>query len=39
MKKGNVISFLKDAFSVKFPATKIIPTAETEIRSIIQSLK
>jgi hypothetical protein len=33
------ISFLKDAFHVKFPAIKIIPTTETEIKSIIHSLK
>jgi hypothetical protein len=33
------ISFLKDAFPVKFPDIKIIPTTETEIKSIIHSLK
>jgi hypothetical protein len=26
------ISFLKDAFTVKFPAIKIIPTTETEVK-------
>jgi hypothetical protein len=33
------IQFLKDAFPVKFPAIRIIPTTETEINSIIHSLK
>jgi hypothetical protein len=33
------ISFLKDAFPVEFPAIKIIPTTETEIKSKIHSLK
>jgi hypothetical protein len=31
--------FLKDAFPVKFHGIKIIPTTETEIKCIIQSLK
>jgi hypothetical protein len=33
------ISFLKDAFPVKFPDIKIITTTETEIKSIMHSLK
>jgi hypothetical protein len=34
-----VISFLKKAFPRKFPGMKTIPTTETEIKSIIHSLK
>jgi hypothetical protein len=37
--REDAISFLKDGFPVKFPSIKIIPTTETEIKSIIQSLK
>jgi hypothetical protein len=37
--REDAISFLKDAFPVKFPGIKIIPTTETEIKSIIHSLK
>jgi hypothetical protein len=37
--KEDAISFLKDAFPVKLPGIKIIPTTETEIKSIIHSLK
>jgi hypothetical protein len=33
--KEDAISFLKDAFPVKFPDIKIIPTTESEIKSII----
>jgi len=33
------ISFLKDTFSSKFHAIKIIPTSEAAIKSIILSLK
>jgi hypothetical protein len=33
------ISFLKDAFPVKFSGIKIVPTTETEIKSTIHSLK
>jgi hypothetical protein len=36
---GDVISFLKKAFPRKFPGIKTIPTNETEIKSIIHSLK
>jgi hypothetical protein len=39
MEKEDAISFLKDALPVKFPDIKIIPTTETEINSIIYSLK
>jgi hypothetical protein len=39
MGKEDAISFLKDALPVKFPHIKIIPTTETEINSIIHSLK
>jgi hypothetical protein len=39
VRNENPISFLKDAFPIKFPAMKIIPTTETEIKSIIHSLK
>jgi hypothetical protein len=35
----SAISFLKDAYPVKFPDIKIIPTTETEIKSITRSLK
>jgi hypothetical protein len=37
--REGAISFLKDAISVTFPRIKIIPTIETEIKSIIHSLK
>jgi hypothetical protein len=37
--KEDAISFLKDAFPVKFPGIEIIPTTETEIKNIIHSLK
>jgi hypothetical protein len=37
--REDAISFLKDAFPIKFPVLKIIPTTETEIKSIIHSLK
>jgi hypothetical protein len=37
--REDAISFLKDAFPVKFLGIKIIPTTETEIKSIIHSLK
>jgi hypothetical protein len=36
--REDAISFLKDAFPVKFPGIKIIPTTETEIKCIIHSL-
>jgi hypothetical protein len=39
MGKDGAISFLKDAFPVKFPGIKIIPTTETEVKSIIHFLK
>jgi hypothetical protein len=39
MGKEDTISFLKDAFPVKFPDIKIIPTTETEIKIIIHPLK
>jgi hypothetical protein len=39
MGKEDAISFLKDAFPVKFPDMKILPTTETEIKGIIHSLK
>jgi hypothetical protein len=35
----NVISFLRRAFLRRFPDIKIISTAETEIKTIIHSLK
>jgi hypothetical protein len=37
--RGDTISFLEDAFPRKFPGIKTIPTTETEIKSIIHSLK
>jgi hypothetical protein len=37
--RGNAISFLKEAFPRKFPGNKTIPTTESEVRSIIHSLK
>jgi hypothetical protein len=37
--RGDAISFLKNAFPRKFSDFKIIPTAETEIKSVIHSLK
>jgi hypothetical protein len=37
--KDDAISFLKNAFPRKFPGIKTIPTTETEIKSIIHSLK
>jgi hypothetical protein len=37
--RGDVISFLKNAFPRKFPGIKTIPTTETEIKNIIHSLK
>jgi hypothetical protein len=39
MRNDDAISFLKHAFPVKFPDIKIIPTTETEIKSIIHSFK
>jgi hypothetical protein len=36
---GDAISFLIRAFPRKFPGSKTISTTETEIKSIIQSLK
>jgi hypothetical protein len=39
MRKEDVISFLKDAFHLKFTGIKIIPTTENAIKSIIHSLK
>jgi hypothetical protein len=36
---ADAISFLKSAFSRKFPGIKTIPTTEAEIKSIIHSLK
>jgi hypothetical protein len=35
----DVISFLKNAFPRKFPGIKTISTTETEMKSIIHSLK
>jgi hypothetical protein len=37
--RGDAISFLKGAFSRTFPGINTIPTTETEIRSIMHSLK
>jgi hypothetical protein len=37
--RGDAISFLKQAFPRKFPGIKTISTTETEIKSIIHSLK
>jgi hypothetical protein len=37
--RGDAISFLEDSFPTKFPGIKIIPTTETQIKSIIHSLK
>jgi hypothetical protein len=37
--REDAVSFLKAAFPVKFPGIKIIPTTETEMKSIIHSLK
>jgi hypothetical protein len=37
--RGDAISFLKQAFPRKFPGIKIILTTETEIKSIIHSLR
>jgi hypothetical protein len=39
MRNEDAVSFLKYAFPVKFPDMKIIPTSESEIKSIIHSLK
>jgi Notch-like protein len=39
VRREAAISFLKNAFPVKFPGIKIIPTTKTEIKSIIQSPK
>jgi hypothetical protein len=39
MGREGAISFLRDSFPVKFPGIKIIPTTETEITSVIHSLK
>jgi hypothetical protein len=36
--KGDVISFLKEAFHRKFPCIKTIATTETEIKGITHSL-
>jgi hypothetical protein len=37
--REDAVSFLKAAFPGKFPGIKIIPTTETEMESIIHSLK
>jgi hypothetical protein len=37
--RSDTISFLKEAFPRKFPVIKTSPTIETEIKSIIHSLK
>jgi hypothetical protein len=37
--KEDPISFLKDSFPLKFHGIKIVPTSESEIKSIIPSLK
>jgi hypothetical protein len=37
--RGDAISFLHNAFPTEFPDFKIIPTIETEIKSITNSLK
>jgi hypothetical protein len=37
--KGGAISFLKEGFPRIFSGIKTIPTTETEIKSIIHSLK
>jgi hypothetical protein len=37
--RGDAVSFLKEAFPRKFPGIKTIPTTESEIKSIIHSLK
>jgi hypothetical protein len=37
--RSDVISFLKKRFPRKFPTIKTIPTTETEIKSIIHSLR
>jgi hypothetical protein len=36
---SSVLSFLKDAFTKKFPSIKIIPTNEIELKNIIHTLK
>jgi hypothetical protein len=37
--RGSAISFLREAYPRKFPFIKTIPTTETEIKNVIQSLK
>jgi hypothetical protein len=37
--REDAVSFLKAAFPVKFPSINIIPTTETEMKSVINSLK
>jgi hypothetical protein len=37
--RGDAISFIKEEFPRKFPVMKTIPTTETEIKSIVHSLK
>jgi hypothetical protein len=37
--RGDVIAFSKEEVPRKFPGIKTIPTTETEIKSIIYSLK
>jgi hypothetical protein len=37
--RGDAISFIKNAFPIKFHGFKIIPTTETEIKIKIHSLK
>jgi hypothetical protein len=37
--KEDAVTFLKDSFPRKFPAIKLIPTTEAEIKNIIHSFK
>jgi hypothetical protein len=37
--RSDAISFIEDAFPRKFPSIKTVPTTQTEIKSIIHSLK
>jgi hypothetical protein len=37
--REDAVSFLKAAFPVKYPGIKIIRTTETEMKSIVHSLK
>jgi hypothetical protein len=39
MGREDAVSFLQDAFTVKFHAIKIIKTIETKMKSIMLSLK